>query len=393
MTQPPSFVDPDQPTSVCKLRKAIYGLKQAPRAWYQELRTYLVQAGFTNSVSDTSLFHLCRPSGMIYLLVYVDDIIITGSNPHEVQTEIDNLTNRFSLKDLGMLHYFLGVEVFPSSSGLFLNQHKYIIDLLERFNMSSAKSESTPLAANCDLSIASEPPLADPLMYRQAVGSMQYLSLTRPDVAYAINKLSQYMHRPSEVHWSAAKRVLRYLAGTSHIGLHLKRESSLNLHAFSDADWAGDKSDYLSTGAYIVYLGGNPISWSSKKHKTVARSSTEAEYRTVANTSAEIRWLSSLLHELGVSLPKTPVIYCDNVGATNLCANPVFHSRMKHVALDYHFIREQVQTGTLRVAHIANDDQLADVLTKPLPRQRFSMLISKIGLSARTPVLRGHVRV
>lgn len=154
------------------------------------------------------------------------------------------------------------------------------------------------------------------------------------------------MHRPTDQHWQAAKRILRYLAGTTTHGVFFSAKNPLSLHAFSDADWAGDSHDYISTNAYIVYLGRNPISWSAKKQNGVARSSTEADYRSVANTSSEIRWICNLLTELGITLPLAPVIYCDNVGATFLCANPVFHSRMKHIAIDYHFIRGQNKRST-----------------------------------------------
>ena len=198
------------------------------------------------------------------------------------------------------------------------------------------------------------------------------------------------MHQPTSEHWNAVKRLLRYLCGTINHGITLHRRSTLALHAFSDANWVGNKDDFTSTSAYLVYLGHNPISWSSKKQRTVARSSTEAEYRSVAATAAELRWICSLLTELGVVLPQQPVIYCDNVGATNLCSNLVFHSRMKHVALDYHFIREQVQNGLLRVAHVSSKDQLADALTKPLPRHQFQFLRTKIGLSSWSSILRGH---
>lgn len=165
-------------------------------------------------------------------------------------------------------------------------------------------------------------------------------------------------------------------------------DSPISLHAFSDADWTGDTDDYVSTNAYIIYLCTTPISWSAKKQKGVACSSTEAEY-AVANTASELRWVYSLLTELGIQLPSPPVIYCDNVGATYLCANPVFHSRMKHVALDYHFIRDNVQSGALRVSHVSTKDQLADALTKPLSRARFLELYSKIGVSPAPPSCRG----
>ena len=255
--------------------------------------------------------------------------------------------------------------------------------------MIDAKPANTPMATS-PLTLLTGTILSDPAEYRTTVGSLQYLSLTRPDIAYTVNKLSQFMHKPTTEHWTAVKRLLRYLCGTLHHGITLRRPSSLALHAFSDADWAGNKDDFTSTSAYIVYLGSNPISWSSKKQRTVARSSTEAEYRSVAATASELRWICSLLTELGITPPTQPVIYCDNVGATNLCANPVFHSRMKHVALDYHFIREQIQGGLLRVSHVSASDQLADVLTKPLPRQQFTMVTSKIGLTPPPSILRGH---
>lgn len=165
---------------------------------------------------------------------------------------------------------------------------------------------------------------------------------------------------------------------------HASRLSSV-LHAYSDADWAGDTDDFVSTNAYILYLGTTPIAWSSKKQSGVARSSTEAEYRSVANTAAEIRWVCSLLTELGVRLPTTLVVYCDNVGATYLSANHVFHSRMKHLALDFHFVRENVQSGALRVTHVLSKDQLADALTKPLYKTQFSHLIRKIGVRQLPP--------
>ena len=245
-------------------------------------------------------------------------------------------------------------------------QSKYISDLLNKVNMQNTKAVSTPLNPAEKLSLNLGKPLSDPSQYRTVVGSLEYLSFTRPDIAYAVNKLSQYMHSPTDAHWTAIKRVLRYLAGTMSHGILLHRNNPLSLHAYSDADWAGDRDDFISTNAYVVCLGGHPISWSSKKQKGLSRSSTEAEYRPVANTAAELRWICSLLTELGITLPSDPFTYCDNIGATYLCANPVFHSRMKHIALDYHFIREQIQSGQLRVTHVSTRDQLADALTKPL---------------------------
>lgn len=374
--QPLGFIDKDWPHHVCKLRKALYGLKQAPRAWYEELKRTLISAGFQNSVADTSLFIYHRGRDLVYVLVYVDDIVVTGSRPALITKVISTLADRFSIKDLGNFSYFLGIEASRSSKGLHLMQCKYIIDLLTKTSMLSAK----PVAPHPRLTLNSGSPLLNPTEYRMVVGSLQYLAFTRPDIAYAVNKLSQFMHKPTEDHWQAVKRVLRYLAGTASHGIFIRSDSPLSLHAYSDADWAGNTDDYVSTNAYVIFLGTTPISWSAKKQKGVARSSTEAEYRAVANTASELRWICSLFTELGISLPATPVIYCDNVVATYLSANPVFHSRMKHVALDFHFVRDNVQSGAVRVSHASTKDQLADALTKPLPRVRFQDLFSKIGV-------------
>ncbi|XP_019093329.1 PREDICTED: uncharacterized protein LOC109129522 [Camelina sativa] len=336
------------------------------------------------SVGDNNLFIFKHGTSHVYVLVYVDDIIITGP-ASLVRAFHSSLARRFSLKDLGPLSYFLGIEATRTSSGLHLMQRKYIPDLLAKTNMQDAKPVLTPMSSSSQLTVLSGTPLADAKEYRMVVGSLQYLAFTRLDIAFPVNRLSQFMHRPTNLHWQAVKRVLRYLAGTRSHGIFLRRDAPLTIHAFSDVDWGRDKANYVSTNAYIIYFGGSPVFLSSKKQRSVSRSSTEAEYRAVANTASELKWICSLLTELGIDLPLAPVIYCDNIGATYLCANPVFHSKMKHVALDYHFVRENVQSGTLRVAHISGDDQLADALTKPLPPPRFTELNFKIGVKKLPP--------
>ena len=391
MIQPPGFVDKNFPDHVCRLKKALYGLKQAPRAWYTELRVFLISLGFVNSTADASLFIYQQPGVTLYLLVYVDDIIVTGSSCTELSKLIITLAARFSVKDLGCLSYFLGVEVIPSAAGMFLSQRKYITDLLHKSGMADAKPASTPLSASVPLLKDSGDLLPSSTEYRALVGSLQYLSLTRPDIAFSTNKLAQFMQNPRTTHWSALKRVLRYLAGSCNKGIFISANSPLTFHAFSDADWAGDKDDYVSTTGYLLYLGSTPISWSSRKQRSVARSSTEAEYKALADTASELLWVFSLFTELGHTPTTNPVIYCDNLGATNLSANPVFHSRMKHIALAYHFVRENVQRGRFRVSFVSTNDQLADILTKPLLRPRFESLLSKLHLSSRLSNLREDI--
>ncbi|XP_019200092.1 PREDICTED: uncharacterized protein LOC109193692 [Ipomoea nil] len=235
-----------------------------------------------------------------------------------------------------------------------------------------ALAASTPTAGS--------PPLDDPTPYRRLVGSLMYLLITHPDLAFSVNRLCQFMHTPTQDNWASLKRVLRYVQGTQSLGLRLTQSSSPVVHAFSDSDWAGCSLDLKSTAGYAVFLGPNLVSWTSRKQRTVARSSTEAEYKSLADVAAEVTWVQSLLRELGLLSPTIPVFWCDNLGATYLCANPVFHARTKHVEVDYHFVRDKVSTGALKVNFVSTNDQLADIFTKPLSSARFGDLRCKLGV-------------
>ena len=262
MMQPPGFKDLSRPDYVCRLRKAIYGLKQAPRAWYSSLKTALLALGFQNSKADSSLFVYRHDSIVCYFLVYVDDLVITSNDKKFVAHVVTKLGDQFSLKDMGSLHYFLGVEVIPTTAGVFLSQHKYVRDILENTHMVGAKDVSTPLSTTQSLHLVDGTNAVNNTEYRRVIGSLRYLSLTRPDISFAVNKLSQFMHKPIVTHWTATKRLLRYLKKTIFHGLHLKSAAAPCLTTYTDADWAGNIDDRTSTSAYITFLGCNPISWS-----------------------------------------------------------------------------------------------------------------------------------
>jgi len=378
MKQPPGFRNPEHPDYVCCLTKAINGLKQAPRAWYSALKHALTEFGFINSKSDSSLFVFHTGSTLAYCLVYVDDLIITGNNSVFVASIVDHLGQKFSIKDLGSLHFFLGVEVIPTAAGLFLTQHKYIRDLLAKTSMDGARDVTTPLSTSFSLQLDDGSSSVDSIEYCQVIGALQYLSLTRPDISFAVNKLSQFMHHLTQTHWTTTKRLLRYLKNTIFHSVTISNTSSTTLTCFSDVDWAGNLDDRKSTSAYLLFLGNTPISWSSKKQRAIARSSTKAEYRALAMAAAESVWLLSLLQELKFSLSKPPLLLCDNLGATQLSFNPVQHSQMKHIQIDIHFVRDLVAKNILAVQHVHTTDQLADLLTKPLSRQRTDFLRDKI---------------
>ncbi|XP_019189975.1 PREDICTED: uncharacterized protein LOC109184428 [Ipomoea nil] len=210
-----------------------------------------------------------------------------------------------------------------------------------------------------------------PTHYRSIAGALQYLTVTRPDLSYAVNRLCQHMQSPTTVYWSLMKRVLRSLSSA--------------VHAFSDSDWAGNPDDRKSTSGFAVYVGSNLVSWSCRKQRTVARSSTEAEYKALADVSAEVTWLVSLLREIGFPPASAPTLWCDNLGATYLCSNPMFHAQTKHVEIDYHFVRDKVAKKEIEVHFISTKDQLADVFTKALPSTRFSFLRDKLNVAAASP--------
>jgi histone deacetylase 1/2 len=382
MRQPPGFEDEKRSHYVCRLDKALYGLKQAPRAWYARLSTKLCAIGFKPSKSDTSLFIYSKNGIIIYMLIYVDDIIVTSSSPEAVSALLKDLKADFALKDLGELNYFLGIEVEPIKGGIIIKQEKYAGDILSRVGMKTCKSAPTPLSPMEKLSKEDGRLLSpeDATKYRSIVGALQYLTLTRPDLAFAVNKVCQFLHAPTSLHWTAVKRILRYVRGTSGIGIKITKSPSTLLSAFSDADWAGSVDDRRSTGGFAVFLGPNLISWSAKKQATVSRSSTEAEYKSLANATAELIWVETLLRELGVKLNTPPLLWCDNLGATYLSANPVFHARAKHIEIDFHFVRERVARKQLSIRFISTKDQLADGFTKALGTRLFERFRDNLNL-------------
>ncbi|XP_048501622.1 uncharacterized mitochondrial protein AtMg00810-like [Beta vulgaris subsp. vulgaris] len=370
----------DDKTRVCKLLKPLYDLKQAPRQWFAKLSSVLKADGFVQSKSDHSLFTKQEGTSFTAILAYVDDLIVTGNNLSCIKQAKEFLNTEFKMKDMGELRYFLGIEVDGSSQGIFLSQRKYVQDMLEEYKLTQCRPLKLPMDTHVKLLSTSGEPLTQPETYQRLIGKLIYLTLTRPDIAYTVHVLSQFMHSPTSVHHQAAKRVLRYLAASIDQGILLASKSAAKLQANCDSDWAGCPNTRRSTTGFCILLGKSPIAWKSKKQTVVARSTTEAEYRSLAMTICEVIWVKQLLRELGIKEWGSTPIFCDNQAALAIAVNPVHHEKTKHVGIDCHFIKEKVAEGQINPTYVSTSQQNADVLTKVLTVEQHQFLLSKLGV-------------
>lgn len=314
------------------------------------------------------------------LIIYVDDMIVTGNDDVERKALQAHLSREFEMKDLGPLQYFLGIEVLRSKQGMFLSQRKYTLDLLTEVGMSGCKPCDTPAAEKVKLGIFPDQIPTDKERYQRLVGRLMYLAHTRPDLAYSLSVISQFMHSPSEEHMNAVIRILRYLKSSPGKGIMFTKGDTLSIEGYTDADWAGSITDRRSTAGYLTFVGGNLVTWRSKKQGVVARSSAEAEYRGMAKGICELLWIKRLLRELRIPSKFPMQLYCDNKAACDIAHNPVQHDRTKHVEVDKHFIKEKLEARIIEVLHVRSQDQLADILTKAVSSQAFHGIIDKLGI-------------
>jgi hypothetical protein len=367
-------------SKVCKLTKSLYGLKQASRQWFSKFSSTLLSLGFVQSKCVYSLFTRLEGSSFLALLVYVDDIVLAGTNSDAISSFIKLLDNKFKLKDLGALKIFLRLEVAQNSSGILVCQQKYALEILEDSGLLASRPVSFPMDNNLKLSKFEGELLEDPTAYRRLVGCLLCLTITRPDLTFSVQHLSQFMSTPRKPHLDDAYRVLRYIKNAHSQGLFFPVVSDFKLKSFCDADWAGCPDTHRSVIGFCLFLGDALISWKSKKQQTVSRSSSKAEYRAMVVACCEIMWISSLLQDLQVSSSSSALFFCDSQAAIHIAANLVFHERTKHIEIDCHLVREQIQKGLVRTLHVTSEHQLADILTKPLGFAIFSAILSKMNL-------------
>ncbi|KAF5471061.1 hypothetical protein F2P56_011533 [Juglans regia] len=308
---------------VCKLLKSLYGLKQASRQWFAKLSTALLDYGFTQGNSYCSLFIKKFESSFIALLVYVDDVLLASDSLQEIELLKNFLHDKCTIKNLGELKYFLGLEVARSKNGISICQRKYALDILQDTGIIGAKPAAFPMESNLKLTVTDSDLYEDPSAYRRMVGRLLSLTITRPDLAYSVQVLSQFLAKPAVSHYQAAIRVLRYLKATPGQGLFFSSSSELQLKAFSDSDWAGCVDTRRSVTGFVIFLGNSLISWKSKKQATISRSSVEAEYRALASTTCEIQWLLYGLQDLNISHQQPTLLYTDSKSALSIATNPV----------------------------------------------------------------------
>ncbi|KAL8096136.1 hypothetical protein AgCh_037185 [Apium graveolens] len=376
--QPPGFVDSKHPDYVYRLDKALYGLKQAPRAWYETLAQFLLESGFNRGTIDKTLFYLNHGKDLLLIQIYVDDIIFGSPNDKLCKKFANLMQSRYQMSMMGELSYFLGLQVKQSEEGTFICQSKYTRNLLKKFGMQDCSSASTPMATTTklDKDTGNSVDITD---YRGMIGSLLYLTASRPDIMFATCLCARFQADPREPHLTAVKRIFKYLKGTADLGLWYPRESDFKLIGYSDTDFAGCKIDRKSTSGSCQFLGGRLVSWYSKKQKSISTSTAEAEYIAAGSCCTQILWMKNQLLDYGLTYFKIP-IYCDNQSAIAMTGNPVQHSMTKHISIRYHFIREHVDEGTVELHFVPTDQQVADIFTKPLCEATFTKLVNELGM-------------
>ena len=385
MQQPEGFVEEGKEHMVCYLKRSIYGLKQSPRCWNHVLDSKLREMKFKPTSGDPCLYvHTDQGGEMSLVAVYVDDLILGGRSGSKMTAVKRELSCRFEMKDLGALHHFLGIKLVQDllTGVIWIGQPSYVKKILQRYQMQECKPVNTPVTPDVKLVVAESPNnVCDQQMYQTIVGSLLYLSTkTRPDIAYAVGSVARFCARPTQQHWVALKRILRYLKGTSNYGLSYKGDVGGEITGYSDADWAGNITDRKSTSGYVFMQAGAAISWKSRKQSCVALSTAEAEYIALSAAVQEALWLQQLTSDLFNTHAKAMTIFEDNQSTIALAKSQHTHGRTKHVDIKYHFIRDEVEAGQIKISYCPTEDMIGDMFTKGLAIQKFQKFRELVGI-------------
>jgi hypothetical protein len=379
--QPRGYEKKVEEHKVYRLKKALYSLKQAPRAWYSRIETYFIKEGFERCSCEHTLFIKTGNGGTILIgSLYVDDLIFTGNSESLFVKFKNSMKLEFDMTDLGKMKYFLGVEVLQNFDGIYISQKKYAKDVLERFGMEKSNSVKNPIVLGVKLMKDEEGAKVNATVYKQLVGSLMYLTATRPDLMYVVCLISRFMANPTEIHLQAAKRVFRYLKGTVDLGIFYQKEGNKELLAYTDSDYAGDVDDRKITSGYVFLLSEGAVSWSSKKQPVVTLSTTEAEFVAATSCACQGVWMRRVLEKLGNSQGKCTTVLCDNSSTIKLSKNPVMHGRNKHIDVRFHFLRDLTRDGVVELKHCGTQEQITDIMTKPLKLDVFLKLRKLLGV-------------
>ena len=377
--QPPGFEDPNFPKHSFKLQKAVYGLKQAPRAWYGTLSKFLEDSNFKRGTIDPTLFRKIHNNHLIIVQIYVDDIIF-GSTSEDLSKQFaDLMQSKFKMSMMGELSYFLGLQVKQSTQGIFISQEKYIKNLLKKYSMDHASTARTPMSTSYKLDLDLEGKPVDQRHYRGMIGSLLYLTASRPDIMFSTCLCARFQANPKESHLIAVKRIFKYLRGTASLGIFYPANGKFDLQAFTDSDYGGCRLDRKSTSGSCQFLGGRLVSWTSKKQTCVSTSTAEAEYVAAASCCSQVLWMQTQLRDYGFKMLQVP-IYCDSKSAIAISHNPVNHSMTKHIDIRYHFLKDNIQNGRIELHFVPTEEETADVFTKALEETKFLHFLGRLGM-------------
>lgn len=381
VSQPKGFVQKNKEHMVYRLVKALYGLRQAPRAWYAKLNKCLESLGFTKCPYEHAVYTKREGDEALIIGVYVDDMLITGTNVAIINKFKTEMSEQFEMSDLGKLSYYLGLEVEQEKDCTKIRQSTYARKLLEKAGLSECNPSKYPMELKVQLDKDVKGKSVDPTMFRSIVGGLRYLVHTRPDIAFSVGMVSRFMERPTVLHFNAVKKILRYVKGTVEYGLsYRKGAGNYILSGYSDSDLGGSLEDRRSTGGVVFYLNESLITWVSQKQRCVALSSCEAEFMAATAAACQGVWLRNLLMQVTDEKHCPVIIYVDNKSAIDLARNPVFHGRSKHIDIRYHFIRECVERGEVEIKHIRSEEQRADILTKAMSTEKFERMRALLGI-------------
>ncbi|KAG7585873.1 Reverse transcriptase RNA-dependent DNA polymerase [Arabidopsis thaliana x Arabidopsis arenosa] len=380
VSQPEGFITEENKNKVYKLNKALYGLRQAPRAWNNKLNQILKELNFMKCSKEPSLYQKQENEHLLIVAVYVDDLLVTGTSLDQIVEFKKGMASKFEMSDLGLLTYYLGIEVLQHDKGIIMKQGRYAEKILEEARMRECNAVHIPMDSGLKLLKAEKEKNIDKKEFRRNIGCLRYLLHTRPDLSYSVGILSRYLQEPKESHGAALKQILRYLRGTQSYGLSFTRGTEQGLVGYSESSHNVDEDDGKSTTGHIFYLGDCPITWCTKKQDTIALSSCEAEFMAATEAAKQAIWLQDLLGEVTGNSIERVMLRIDNKSAIALAKNPVFHGRSKHIHKRYHFIRECVENELVDVEHVPGEEQKADILTKALGRIKFKEMRELVGI-------------